>query len=623
MSAPEPPAALPTLATHSPDAIERAWRERVYRGDTTPQLTARALLTGAMLGAVTGLSNLYVGLKVGWSLGVVITASILGWAVWRAFARLGLLRRAPTVLEANAMASTASAAGYSTGTTLASAMAAHLMITGHHLAVWQLMAWIFSISMLGLFVAVPLKRMLVNVEQLAFPSGAAAAETLRSLYAEPGAAAKQARALVIALAVGLSLQALTSVMPLVLARVGGPTWLALPSSLPTAGMVEALPALGGIVAYGFTVELSLLLPAAGVLVGFRVAWSILVGAVVCFGILAPRLFEAGVIAEPGYRGVVAWSVWPGATMMVIAGLAALLARWRSVARGVGDLLRGRGRTTDPLADLEVPPRWVAFGGGSAAIACIVLQVWLFEIPVIVAIAAVFMAALLAVVAARVTGETDITPMGPLGKVAQLAGGVVIPGAAAPNLMMASVTAGAAASAADLLTDLKSGFLLGAHPRRQFIAQAVGVVVGVVVVVPVFRFVLVPDAAALGGPAWPAPAARVWASVSVLVGQGIESIPPSALIATAVAAAVAGMLAALERWRPAWRPWLPSATGLGLAFVLPASSALSFFVGGLVAWSIARRRPEALLGLAVPVAAGLIAGESLMGIVAALLTAGAG
>jgi len=74
------------------------------------------------------------------------------------------------------------------------------------------------------------------------------------------------------------------------------------------------------------------------------------------------------------------------------------------------------------------------------------------------------------VACRATGESDITPIGALGKITQLVYGVLIPQNATANLMTASITANAAASSADLLTDLKSGYLLGAHPRRQFVAQ---------------------------------------------------------------------------------------------------------------------------------------------------------
>ncbi len=607
----------PTLATHSASEIDAHWRAEVYRGDRTPQLTWRALVTGSLLGAVTGLSNLYVGLKVGWSLGVVVTASILGWAAWRVALRARLLRQMPTILEANAMASTASAAGYSTGTTLVSAMAALLLVTGEPLPLWQLVAWLLSISMLGLVVAVPLRRALVDAEQLPFPTGAAAAQTLRSLYADDGGADRQARALVVALGVGLVLELVTSVAPVVIAAAGGPAGIGLPTSLPTASMQAAVPWLGALASYGWVVEVSLLLPAAGLLAGWRIGWSLLLGAVIGFGVIVPWLHADGALASGQYRDAIAWTVWPGATAMTVAGLVGFAGHGRRMLGRLWAARRVR-RTDDPLADLDVPRRWVLGGFAAAGTGCVALQVGLLGMPVLVAVAAVVLAVGLTVVAARVTGETDSTPMGPLGKVAQLCGGALVPGQVAPSLMFAGVTGGAAASAADLLTDFKSGRLLGAHPRRQFLAQLVGVFVGVAVTAPVFRYVLVPDATALTSGRWPAPAARIWASVSEVVARGLSAIPPSALWASAVAALVVIALLEVERRRPAWRPWIPSATGLGLAFVLPASSSLAFFAGGAwAAWTL-RRDPSSMITRAVPIAAGLIAGQSLMGIVSAVL-----
>src|SRR5258707_14661668 len=92
---------------------------------------------------------------------------------------------------------------------------------------------------------------------------------------------------------------------------------------------------------------------------------------------------------------------------------------------------------------------------------------------------------LALVACRVTGETDTTPVGAMGKVTQLIFGALSPGNVNVNLMSANITAGAATSSADLLTDLKSGYLLGAHPRKQFIAQFAGIFVGTLVSVLCF------------------------------------------------------------------------------------------------------------------------------------------
>jgi uncharacterized oligopeptide transporter (OPT) family protein len=94
--------------------VARAWLRDVYRGDTVPQLTPRAVVTGMIPGGVMALSNLYVGMKTGWSLGVTITACILAFAFFSGakglFPALG--KREFTILENNMMSSVASSAGY-------------------------------------------------------------------------------------------------------------------------------------------------------------------------------------------------------------------------------------------------------------------------------------------------------------------------------------------------------------------------------------------------------------------------------------------------------------------------------------------------------------------------------
>src|SRR4029079_19322053 len=100
----------------------------------------------------------------------------------------------------------------------------------------------------------------------------------------------------------------------------------------------------------------------------------------------------------------------------------------------------------------------------------------------------------------------------LSKITQLTFGVIAPGNVPTNLMTASITAGAAGSAGDLLTDLKSGYLLGANPRKRLLEHRSGVLVGTLVVVPAFYY-LVPTAATLGTDRFPAPAAQVWRGVA--------------------------------------------------------------------------------------------------------------
>ncbi|MCL5096757.1 MAG: OPT/YSL family transporter, partial [Candidatus Omnitrophica bacterium] len=152
----------------TPDQIEQQWFEQVYkgRGDTLLQLTWRAVLMGSVLGGVLSLTNLYIGLKAGWGFGVAITACILSYAIWTSLYSIGLVKTPMTILENNCMQSTASSAGYSTGSTLVSAFAAYIMLNGQSLPIHLMLAWIFLLAVLGVTMAVPMKRQMINVEQL-------------------------------------------------------------------------------------------------------------------------------------------------------------------------------------------------------------------------------------------------------------------------------------------------------------------------------------------------------------------------------------------------------------------------------------------------------------------------
>jgi hypothetical protein len=126
----------PDQAATLPDDPEHRWLREVYQGDKVPQLTLRAILMGSLIGGVMSLSNLYVGLKTGWALGVAITACILSYAIWTSLHTF-FPRFFPTqmsILENNCMQSTASSAGYSTGGTMVSAISAYLLITGAHIS---------------------------------------------------------------------------------------------------------------------------------------------------------------------------------------------------------------------------------------------------------------------------------------------------------------------------------------------------------------------------------------------------------------------------------------------------------------------------------------------------------
>ncbi len=101
-------------ATDNEIRVAEEWLAHVYVGDHVPQLTVRAVVTGMVLGGVMALSNLYVGMKTGWGLGVTITACILAYALFSALQGVipSLKKKEFTILENNMMSSTASAAGY-------------------------------------------------------------------------------------------------------------------------------------------------------------------------------------------------------------------------------------------------------------------------------------------------------------------------------------------------------------------------------------------------------------------------------------------------------------------------------------------------------------------------------
>jgi len=212
----------------------------------------------------------------------------------------------------------------------------------------------------------------------------------------------------------------------------------------------------------------------------------------------------------------------------------------------------------------------------------------------------------------VTGETDTTPMGPLGKVTQLIFGALNPGNMNINLMSANITSSTALSSADLLTDLKSGYLLGANPRKQFIAQFCGIFVGTVATVLAFR-VLVPTASVLGSDQFPAPAAQTWRVVALALSKGFEALEPVKLWSMAFGSLTGVLLTLLPRWFPRHAKWMPSASGVGLSWTFHWYYGFLFFIGALAGWLMERKQPVKAELYNYPVASGVVAGGSLMGV----------
>ncbi|HYG35635.1 MAG TPA: OPT/YSL family transporter, partial [Clostridia bacterium] len=363
----------------TPEEIERQWYEQVYkgRGDSMPQLTLRAVVMGSVLGGVLSLTNLYIGLKSGWGFGVAITACILSYAIWTTLCKIGFATTKMTILENNCMQSTASAAGYSTGTTLISAFAAFILITGHPLPLGLTFAWVFLLAVLGVTMAIPMKRQMINVEQLRFPSGLAAAETLRALHSHGEKGMRAAKALGIAGGLAAVSQFLTDGLRLISSSL---------EPFQIGSLLEKLNgALLGKAWMGRTVMFAWdpIFIAAGAITGMRVCLSMLLSGTLCWAIFVPIMQDQGYITGSGFREVVQWTLWGGTACMVSSGLLNFLFQWKTslrAFRNVGKMFKRGGQGNDPLDAIEAPTTWFLAGQIVALIALAYLAKTTFDMP---------------------------------------------------------------------------------------------------------------------------------------------------------------------------------------------------------------------------------------------------
>ncbi|AZZ43773.1 peptide transporter [Pseudomonadaceae bacterium SI-3] len=555
--------------------------------DPSRELTLRALLTGLLLGAVLTPSNIYSGLKIGWSFNMSIIALLVGFAFWQSLARV-LRRPAWTLHESNINQTTASSAASIISSGLVAPIPAYTLITGQQFDTLPLVAWVFSVSFLGIWVAWYLRPSLIIETQLRFPEGMATLATMQQIYSHGAEAAR--RLWVLGSAALLA----------ALAKLVDGLWWSVPRWAPSA-QLERLT---------FSLEPSLLLLGFGGIIGLRVGLSLLLGALIAWGGLAPWLLTEGLVTIPaGASGpqfgvLIEWLLWPGVSLMVCATLISLSLRFLRARRGAA-AQRMRFARPAPLP---------ALGLGLAAILVIALQMNLFDIHPLMAALSIPLALLLAMVAARVVGATGIPPIGAIGQLSQLSFAAIAPGQVAINLMSANTAGGAAGQCTDLLNDFKVGHAIGATPSRQVVAQCLGILVGSLVGVLVYQLLIPDPQAMLITPEWPAPAVATWKAVAQALTAGLGSISLDIRWAMLIGALVGVVLGLLEGSAPVWRlRWLPSSAALGLAFIIPASISLMMAFGAVLAWLFAARWGSLAERFVIVAAAGLVAGESMAGI----------
>lgn len=603
---------------------DRWWLDHVWRGDM-PQLTIRSAVTGMFLGGFLSLTNLYVGAKTGWTLGVGITSVILAFAMFKAMARMGVGRDL-TVLENNCMQSIATASGYMTAP-LISSLAAYMMVTDTIIPMsWTLM-WLVVVAILGVLFAFPLKRRFINDEQHPFPEGKAAGVVMDALHT--GGAADglfKAKILMITGGVAALFKFMSSHALMERLRAG---FLTFPEYLDTWLYRWWTPKIYGTDLRELTVRVDtdFVMMAAGGLMGIRTGVSLLVGALINYCVLAPWMIAVGDISGTvrdgvmhyGFRPITTWALWGGVAMMTTASLFAFFSKPKVLVSAFQGLFRRKTAEEDVLKDIELPMNVFAIGIPIVGGVLVIMSHLFFGVALwqgIVAIPLIFVFTLIGV---NSTALTSITPTGALGKLTQLTYGVLAPGNITTNLATAAITAEVSSNASNLLMDIKPGYMLGGKPRHQAIGHVLGILAGAVVAVPVFYLVFLSKGPqGLVSEQYPMPAATVWKAVAEVLTKGLGNLPVSAQWG-ALIGGLLGIVLEAARIVTKGRFWL-SGVGIGLATVIPFPTCLAMFLGAFIFWLAERKwtdpattRHRIMVQNVEPICAGVIAGGALMGI----------
>lgn len=641
------------IRTWTREQKDRWWFENVFRG-SMPQLTLRSAITGFCLGGILSATNLYVGARTGWSLGVGLTSVILAFAIFRALSRLGA--RDMTILENNCSQSIATAAGYMTGP-LISGIAAYMWVQNEVMPWWQLFWFTTVLSILGVLVAFPMKRRFINDEQQPFPEGRACGVVLDALYTGHAATGMfKAKALAISAGIagfvtfvsGAAYLKLLRTIPMIgewwSSGLGWKEFLKgksqildkvfhLPHNLDgwyynlAARGAVPQPRLAGVElrAMGVSPALDFAMIGAGGLMGIRPALSMFIGMCINFLIVVPWMISEGEI-QPRADGswsrahiLNSWALWWGISIMVTASMVSLFAKPQVFVQAFGSLFRKAKK--DPAADVlghvEVP-LWISWVGIPIVGA---VSVWMahdwFGVSWIFGATAIPLIIVLTLIAASSTALTGITPTGALSKIPQFLFGALDPKHPPTNLMAGVICVEVTSNASNLLMDIKPGYMLGGKPRHQAIGHCIGILAGAMASTPLFYLLFLskydPEKAAVDpqhvqkvmapeGDPFSFPSAVQWKGVSDLVTaifgeSGAGSLLTTSIVVSMVIAAAVGLV--MEITRIVTKNKFPlSPLALGLGVVVPPDSTMAMFAGAMmftILGSVYRKRPEEWLG----------------------------
>src|SRR6266540_4318971 len=383
----------------------------------TPELTVRAIVIGLIVAMIIGSAYPYCVLKLGFGPNLSVVSAFFGFMalVPLVFA----LRLTDTNARENNIVQTM---GTSAGQTafMAVLLAAFDMLNAKgvlnppiYLNTLQIFAWLCSASLLGILLAVPMRRHYIDEENLTYADGLAAGETIKVLHEgrEKGMSAGQVKALGLGTLASGALMFITQFL-----KLFADTWF-LPGMQPMN--------------IGF--NWSLLSFGSGLLVGFRVCLAMAIGTAISWFILPHYLVSHGMIAEQTYPLTLRWVMWPATGLMVAGGLASLALKWNLIVKTF------RGLRGSKVAQTDFPMQWVVAGSILMTVVVCMVQYFSMGIPVWLSLIAVLLSLPLMLVGLRVLGETNWGPISAMSNMMQAVFAFISPGNVPVNMSSSGLT----------------------------------------------------------------------------------------------------------------------------------------------------------------------------------------
>jgi OPT family oligopeptide transporter len=668
--------------------------------DEPMPLTIRAVVIGCLLGSLVNCSNVYLGLKTGFTFGASMFGAIFGYGIVKllstALPHVPILGGPFGPQENSIIQATAAGAGGLSGLFVAALPAMYqleLLSEDIKADFGRILTLTLVGSFFGMCFATPLRKFfIINVARelrLVFPSATATAFAIRSMHAVgTGAsdASKKIKALGFAFLGAFVLRVVSDYALGILWDWHFFTWFFIWGNYSNFAV--------HIENWGWFWEWTPAFIGSGLLVGLNVGISYFVGSFLAWGLIGPLLVHYGVcigkkyggntdprwaesmnfmsmtgIDKPGYvPSPRYWLLWPGVMILLCYSMAEFLSHWKilwfgmqyswaSMAQNINGMYTKRGKaspfwekqaaregnTDDVVEDFATPEQQVSgWVWGLGTIVMLVVTIIIFEVQFHLNGGLAILASLLGIIFAFMSihgsAVTDLTPLTASAKASQLVFGGVTHGMPVDAALTTNLIAGAIASAgADmsctLVSDFRTGFLLRTPPNLQFYAQGVGTLIAMF---------LAPGIFILFNAAYPciqhpelndgecefsAPSVAAWKAVAQAVTLPTIPIPLSAGIFAVVMGAIAVIQVLVKNIylvgeREKIRKWLPNWMAIGVAFVIPATHySTATTTGAVIAHIWLKKWPRNFDTYCYALAAGLIAGEGLGGVINAALAVG--